>query len=54
LRLVSDAPDIEELDTTAAAAAAEKAQCHVGCSFALRNILEEKGRPVLALKKRKA
>ena len=40
---MSDAPDVEKLDTAAAAAAAEKAQGHVGCSFVLGRHVGEGG-----------
>lgn len=48
----SDAPDVEKLDTAAAAAAAEKAQGHVGCSFVLGDTLERKGRPMVPVRKK--
>jgi hypothetical protein len=49
---LSDAPDIEKLDAAAAAAAAEKAQGHVGCSFALGDTLEREGLPMLTMRKK--
>jgi len=49
-----DAPDVEKLDTVAAAAAAEKAQGHVGCSFVLGDTLERKGRPMLPVRKKQS
>jgi hypothetical protein len=54
LRLVSDAPDVEKLDTATTAAAAEKAQGHVGCSFVLGDALEKQVGSILTLRKSKA
>jgi hypothetical protein len=51
---LSDEPDVEQLDTAAATAAAEKAQGHVGCSFVLGDTLERKGMPMLTMRKSKA
>ena len=50
---LSDAPDVEKLDAAAAAAAAEKAQGHVGCSFVLGDTLEREGWPMLTTRKKK-
>jgi hypothetical protein len=49
---LSDAPDVEKLDAAAAAAAAEKAQGHVGCSFVLGDTLEREGWPMLTTRKK--